>query len=523
MGPAAQVVGRSSRTADRVARLGHNIVANFAGRTSTIVLGVAFVPVYLSILGPEGYGLIALFATLQSVLSLFDFGLGTTLTRRLALDSAEPGREASMRDFTRTVEAVYWLTALVIAVVWVALTGIIARDWIRPKGLSLDEARSAIRLMGVAAALQFPFALYGGGLLGLQRQVRYNVALTGIGVVRSVGAVLVLVLVSPTVEAFFWWQVVVSAGQSILGARLLWGSLPHRADRARFDWSHVGAVWRFAAGTGGTAALGAVRTHLDKVILSRMLPLEQFGYYSLAGVLGAGVYFLATPFYMAYFPRLSEVVAERDGEKLSSAYHEGCQLVSAIVIPAAAVAAVFAEEIIFVWIGNAGIASSASAVASLLVVGYALAALNGLPYTLQLASGWTGLAFRISLTTLIAAGPLIVVGTMAYGAPGAAGAWLAINGVYTVAMVQGMHRRLLPGETARWYLVDVGLPALACSTLAMVGRYVMPPALHRGPLLVYIGGLSILALSAAIAVAPFPRRALSIACRRAVAAAGHAR
>jgi O-antigen/teichoic acid export membrane protein len=372
--------------------------------------------------------------------------------------------------------------------------------------------------MGVAAALQFPFALYGGGLLGLQRQVTYNVALAGMGVVRGLGAVLVLVFVSPTVEAFFWWQVMVSAAQSILGARLLWASLPHGADRARFDWSHIVAVWRFAAGTGGTAALGAVRAHLDKILLSRLLPLEQFGYYSLGGVLGASVYSLATPFYMAYFPRLSEVVAERNGEKLSRMYHEGCQLVSAIVVPAAAVAAVFAEEIIFVWTGNAGIASSSSAVSSLLIVGYALAALNGLPYTLQLASGWTSLAFRVSLATLIAAGPLIVVGTMVYGATGAAAAWLGINGVYTVAMVNGMHRRLLRGEMARWYVVDVGLPVLACSTVAIVGHYAMPPALQRGLLLVYIGGVSVVALSAAIAVAPFPRQALSIARRRIVAA-----
>jgi O-antigen/teichoic acid export membrane protein len=374
--------------------------------------------------------------------------------------------------------------------------------------------------MGVAAALQFPFALYGGGLLGLQRQVQYNVALTAVAVVRSLGAALVLLLVSPTILAFFWWQVAVSAGQTIVGARLLWTSLPPGARRARVEWSQLRGVWRAAAAPGPTAAIGAARAQLDKIVLSRWLPLDQFGHYALAGVLGGSVYFLATPLYMAYLPKLSEIV-EHDVEKLSQTYHEACQLVSAIVIPAAAVAAVFAEEIIFVWTGNAGVAAGSAGAATLLVIGYALAALNGLPYTLQLASGWTALAFRISVATLIAAGPLVVGGTIVAGAPGAAFAWLVINGVYTIALVHGMHRRLLVGEAARWYLVDVGGPALACAIVAIAAHYVMPSGLPRGALLAYVSAVSAVVLGVATAATPLPRRALGVACRRTMAAAGY--
>ena len=47
-------------------------------------MGFVFVPVYISYLGIEAYGLIGLFATLQAWLSLLDLGLSPTLNREMA-------------------------------------------------------------------------------------------------------------------------------------------------------------------------------------------------------------------------------------------------------------------------------------------------------------------------------------------------------------------------------------------------------------------------------------------------------
>ena len=63
----------------------------------------------------------------------------------------------------------------------------------------------------------------------------------------------------------------------------------------------------------GIAITGAVLMHLDKLILSRLLPLEIFGHYSVAATVARGLYVLITPVFSAYFPRLSSLAAQHDG------------------------------------------------------------------------------------------------------------------------------------------------------------------------------------------------------------------
>ncbi|MEN8215666.1 MAG: hypothetical protein ABFS56_04685 [Pseudomonadota bacterium] len=58
-----------------------NIIANFAGKAWTVLMSLAFVPLYIKFIGVEAYGLIGFFVTLQAVFGLLDLGLSTTLFR----------------------------------------------------------------------------------------------------------------------------------------------------------------------------------------------------------------------------------------------------------------------------------------------------------------------------------------------------------------------------------------------------------------------------------------------------------
>ena len=134
-----------------------------------------------------------------------------------------------MRDLVRTLEIPYWLVGLVIAATVVLASPLIAYHWVQVKDLSPSSVQTAIMLMGLCVAFQWPIGLYSGGLMGLQRQVLLN----GINVVmatfRGLGGVLILWLVSPTVEAFFSWQIAVGATQVGLIAFFLRRSLPSAA------------------------------------------------------------------------------------------------------------------------------------------------------------------------------------------------------------------------------------------------------------------------------------------------------
>ncbi len=52
-----------------------NVVGNLVGRLYAALISFAVVPIYMRLLRPEGYGLVGLFVTLQTVVTLLDFGL----------------------------------------------------------------------------------------------------------------------------------------------------------------------------------------------------------------------------------------------------------------------------------------------------------------------------------------------------------------------------------------------------------------------------------------------------------------
>src|SRR5688500_13655145 len=176
--------------------LQRNIAANFAGRIWTALVGVAFIPLYIHFMGIEAYGLVGFFTTLQGLFMLLDLGLSTTLNREQARYAALPGKATEMRDLVRTLETLYWGLALLIALIVLGLSSFAAHAWINAQTLPETVVQQAVMLMGFVIAFQWPISFYGGGLIGLQRQVLYSGWLAVGATLRFAGAALVLWLVS---------------------------------------------------------------------------------------------------------------------------------------------------------------------------------------------------------------------------------------------------------------------------------------------------------------------------------------
>jgi O-antigen/teichoic acid export membrane protein len=468
---------------------------------------------YVSYLGIEAYGLIGVFTSLLALFALLDLGLSTTLNRELAKLSAEPGAADKARDLLRTLEALYWPIAGLIAIGVALAAPFIAGDWVRADRLSVGSVQTAVGLMGLTIGLQWPASLYSGGLMGLQRQVLLGGVNAGVATLRAVGAALVLAHYAATIEAFFCWQAAVSAVQTALTGAMLWRSLPRGAKPPHFSARILSEVWRLAAGMAAISALGVVLTQLDKVILVKLLPLAEFGYYSLAWTVATGLYFLIGPLYAALFPRFTQLVAQHDEAALRRVYHEGCQWMSVILLPVAVVIALFPAELLRLWTGDALLAEHSHVLLSLVIAGTALNGLMSLPTALQLAYGWTSLAVVTNLVAVAALVPLIFALTSRFGAVGGAAAWVLLNSAYVLCALPLMHRRILRGEQWRWYRIDVGLPLIAALAAAGSCKWLFDhlgmQALPRLTLLACLAATGLITAGAAATATPTVRARLA--------------
>lgn len=486
-----------------------NLAANFVGNAWTSLLTLGLVPAYIHFLGIEAYGLIGIFVTLTGLLALLDLGLGNTVNRETARLAVREGTAQEMRDLVRTLEIPYWAVGVMIASIVVAASPLLAYRWVRPENLAPTTVLTAFVIMGLSIAVQWPLSFYSGALLGLQRQVLLNSINVAMATARGLGALAIIWLLSPTLEAFFVWQGVIGAAHTAVAAALLWRSLPAGSRRARFHLEILKRVWRFAAGVTGIALVSTILTQADKVILSRMLSLENFGYYVLAGTAAMSLLKLTGPVYHAIYPRFTNLVELGAIGELASLYHRSAQLLSVLVLPAAAVLALNSRELLLVWTQSATTAANTHVLVSILVAGTALNAIMHTPYALQLASGWTRLALMANSIAVVLLIPLMIILTLRFGAVGAASVWVVLNTGYVIISIQVMHRRLLVGHMRRWYLQDVGAPLTAAVLVAGAARLLLPVPNGSVPAVAFLFSVGLAALAGSAAVTTVTRRALA--------------
>jgi O-antigen/teichoic acid export membrane protein len=294
--------------------------------------------------------------------------------------------------------------------------------------------------------------------MGLGAQVVANAVSAGVATLQGAGAVIVLWRIAPVPQAFFVWQLFAAALQVTILKYWLWRLLPFNGHTPKFSRNALRTVWRFAAGVMGITIGSVILTQSDKVVLSRLLPLASFGYYSLAGAIAGVLTLPAMAMYAALFPAFSELVSRNRIEVLTEQYHNSAQVLSVILAPAAVGAALFSRELLSVYVGDPVIVDNTQTLLRLLIVGNLFLAVMVLPLALQLSYGWTRLSFYKNVIASAVFVPSLLIMVRRFGAVGAAVMWIALTMGYVLIEIPVMHSKLLRSEKWKWYITDLGVP-----------------------------------------------------------------
>lgn len=439
---------------------------SIGSRGLSAALGLLALPVYVSFLGIEAYGVVGLFASLQVFAAFMDLGLATTLTRELSSVTRE--RIADGRDLALSFEVAYVAVAVLLGAALVAGAPWVATRWVNVKILESSEVSAALQLGALALACQWPGTLYSAALAGLHRQTELAISTSAFAVVRVALTVFALTH-SPSLLSFFSAQVASGLLQTAFTRMQLWRALALTGHRARVRAELLYKSRAFAGGMTAITATSIVLTQVDKVILSYLLPLPDFGVYAVAATLASGLYFLIGPMFSVIYPRLSALWRAGDLQGTRHLYHAGSTAMAALTLPLALVIAFFPSQALFVFTGDDELSRKNGPVLTALILGGALHGTMNMPYAMQLAAGWTRLTIGTNLVAIATLVPLTWWSVQRFGVTGGAVAWLGLNLGYFLCTPQLMHRRLLPGEKLRWYLSDNFYPgSIALGVIAAI-------------------------------------------------------
>jgi O-antigen/teichoic acid export membrane protein len=447
-------------------RLRFDLIANVLGQGWAVVVGLLFIPLFVHQLGGEGYGLIALLPVVSGLALVLDGGIAVTLNREMSRAIGTRVFEDA-RITAWTLLVAHALMGATVGIALLAALPAFGPAWLRPQDLANADLRLALLLLAAVVGAQWPISFFQNGLMGLGQQWRVNAALAAYATAANVGAAALVVFVSPSPAIYFGWLAVSAAVHAGVLAYMFWRSLPPSAQTTRFQPEKLRQLWRFSTGSFGISASGVILTYADRLVASRLLSLEQFGYYGLATTLGRSIYPLITPIFSAAFPRFSAFVARGDKANLTHLYALFAQIMSAALFPVAAVVFWMGTELMYAWLGDRDTAQAVAGPAALLVLGAALNGVMNIPYALQLSSGLVKLGLRINALLLIVVFPAAVGLYFGFGPAGIAATWLVVNGLYLTVGLPLIHRAAGIGPARRWLLFNT-VPAAALS-FALVG------------------------------------------------------
>lgn len=437
--------------------LKQNIIANYISQLYVAIIGILILPLYLKYLGAEAYGLIGFFTMLQAWFALLDLGLTPTISREAA---RYKGGASSAIDFLRLYRA---LTAVFLAisilggcVIWFSAESI-AVKWLGIDKLGPEVVVSAIKIMAICVALRWMGGVYRGVISGSEKLVRLSVFNVVIASLRFIAVFISLYSFGFTVLVFFVHQFFVALVEMI--GLILMGrvELPKLVDIGEpLGWSFrpINKVLRFSLSIAFTSSVWVLVTQTDKLILSGVLPLAEYGYFSLAVLVAGGIMIISGPISTALLPRMARLYAQGLHSELISLYRVSTQFVAVFAGAASVTIFYCAKPLLWAWTGDEHLAVNAAPILSLYALGNGVMVLGAFPYYLQYARGKLKYHLIGSFGMVLVLVPAIIMAVNLNGATGAGFVWLTLNLTYLAVWVAFVHGKLEPGLHFKWLVND---------------------------------------------------------------------
>ena len=402
-----------------------NILANYLGAGAIALAPIFALPWYLAVLGPKQFGLIGFIVMLQAVLGLLDAGMGQALVREIAVRFSSENRGGrSTASLLFGFERLYWLFALCAGGATLLMADTIASHWLNLEGLPVASGREAIYGAAFIFAAQFPGSVYRSLLVGADAQIALNGIMLGGALARHAGGVIV-VLVWPTLSAYLIWHASIALLETLVRGRWAWRTLNVKRSQAKWEIETLRPVWKIVAGMSGAVWLGALTVQMDKIILSKMVTIEQFGYYAIAATVAVGMLQLVYPLIQAALPRAVHLRAEPAALRNLSIKLAG--LVGLLTALGALIFVVAGEWLLGIWLRNAEAVVIVYPLLAILLLGTVMNAFYNIGYINWIAQEKIYRMFQVNALALALSAALIPPLVAWQGTVGAAFGWLVIN------------------------------------------------------------------------------------------------
>lgn len=401
-------------------RVSRNVAWNVAGTGMALLVGLAGFAVLLQTLGAARLGVFTLAVGLIGFTGLLDLGLGRGLTRKVAHDLAHDRTPEQVAAFVVHVLRILGAIGLLAAFLLWLSAPLLVNHAFNLSGALAEETVLGLR----AIALSLPVALVAtgamGALEGLQQFRRLGIQRAWLSVLQF-GLPALVSLMLPHVG----W-VIAALALSRLTALVIWlrtlNAVLPLTNTASRDRNDVREVIRFGGWLSVSSVVGPIMVFGDRFYLASIFPPAAIAYHTVPFDSLFRATSLPATAMGAVFPAFAEVNSQPERSAQLTLY---CgQAVIACMLPAVALASVFAPQLLAAWLGG-DFASNAAQIARWILLGVMINSAAHVPYALLQASGRADLTAKQHLIQLPFFILVLLAAVSAWGVLGAAITWAA--------------------------------------------------------------------------------------------------
>lgn len=435
-----------------------NILVNFIGKFWSLLSNFLFIPLYIHYLGFESYSVISFTLIVASMFAILDSGLTSTLSREFARgDISVDNKE---KKFI-AIESLFSLISLFAILISYFSSDYIAKNWVNSETYSVTQIAFLLKIVSIEVGFNLLFRFYLGGLLGLDRQVLSNIIQIGWGVFRN-GLVLFVIMYEPTLKTFFFWQAGITMLSMYIARKKLFQKLNLSFKfRFSFDIDIYKDIWKFSLGMFFISIVAAINTQTDKIVISKILSVENLGYYTISVSLSLGLLVLISPIATALLPKFTTLYSTRQNEDASLIFMKYYQVLAIFVFSCMSIMIFMPDTIIWLWTGDKDIAFKSQVFLPVTAFGYGMLALQVLLFNIAIANGYTKLNSILGFISLIITIPGYWYAVKYFGAIGVAWLFALTQFLITIIYVFVINKKFLI-NISYWdiYLKKLLLPLL---------------------------------------------------------------
>lgn len=449
-----------------------NVIFNYLGQFYIAFIGILILPLFLKHMGAEAYGLIGFFTLLQGWLQLLDLGMSPTMGREVASLKEQPQSAYQLCSVVRSLEFIFVIIATIIFSMIFFSRGWISQEWLTVNELDIGDVTACIGIVAIIICLRWIASLYRSGINAYEQQVWMNIIDIILATLRSPIALLIVIFSKGNILYYFSYQLLLVFIELLAIANKFYSLLPKINQKLSLvNINELKRIAPFALGIAYTGGIWVITTQLDKLLLSKVLSLAEFGYFSLIATVSAGLSILSGPISRAVLPRMTALLSQGKEAEMLALYRKASRLVVCLVAPVTMVLALFAKEVVYVWTGNIDAAEWVAPVLPLYIIGNGLLAILAFQYYLQYAYGKLKLHVAYNTAYILITIPLIFYAVFNYGVIGAGYVWLGCQICTLLFWMPYVHQVFAPGLHWKWFIKDLIFPSFI--TFIIIGLFSM--------------------------------------------------